>query len=844
MQVERSRFSPSTPETSSHADWDYLRSGRPTPLELPSPNSKAKQRALLHEPSPASTYGETAIGDSMPGTPQGADALDPPLLAFSNDHAPTKNAVGIVLIDLDLERSCALGSTLAAAVLNSFRDRLLGSSAPGRRSVKSMNLTPVLRDGNHAHGSPKINVSTDLPFASDRYGRPAEKYNLTRLPSSTPRPYESISYDDVPSSAHDQGSAIHLRSAAASSAVSSPGRNGHSHQHGDDPLFILHGRDDDHANDPFTLPRRPVVHIREPSTPNGNVSRNQGTESDSSPHTLVSSSDPTGSFVTMAKPEVHSPRADRAGEPISAENAQAVLPPSACVFVANLASVRTDEQLETSVKQIFEEFGVVYVKIRRDTRGMPYAFCQYERDEDARSAILGGRRRLIDGRPCRTEPAKVNRSLYLSKLTGGPIAKEEAERVLEVFGQIDRLWWSSPTEREMYQLPDGVWVKYAYFQDCRDAQSAFRDHSFYRLEQPMTAADRAAPTRQSPVTRPSWNNRVSLKLEPQSVPSLPFAAARQDSDRCSVFIGNLPETMTRERLIQVFSNYGNIASVDFVAKPSAHRAGLNVFAFMDFSSREEAARAIEGHNQQILDGSRIRVEAKDSAAQGPRRLLTTQLAPVTFGNELRPNVGPAPRGGLAHEIQRLSIAQAHMPSSFDPSHGQAMRHDVMYQPGAQYSSSLPEYSAITYSSVGAAAAHAAREVARVSAALAQMAAQDEGANQGGTPFPQAAYAQSGYYGQMPGHGVSAASASAPTGDTGPQVYQPYQQYQQSMVPYQYSPYYPYSYYQQYSQGPQQAQTNQYLTPMNMHGQDPDHALLPGPNGDVMREHASEMPDEH
>ena len=44
----------------------------------------------------------------------------------------------------------------------------------------------------------------------------------------------------------------------------------------------------------------------------------------------------------------------------------------------SLASVRTDEQLERSVMNVFEQFGTVYVKIRRDTRGMPYAFCQYE----------------------------------------------------------------------------------------------------------------------------------------------------------------------------------------------------------------------------------------------------------------------------------------------------------------------------------------------------------------------------------------------------------------------------------------------------------------------------------
>ena len=44
----------------------------------------------------------------------------------------------------------------------------------------------------------------------------------------------------------------------------------------------------------------------------------------------------------------------------------------------SLASHCDDDTLERSVTQVFKEFGTVYVKIRRDSRGMPYAFCQYE----------------------------------------------------------------------------------------------------------------------------------------------------------------------------------------------------------------------------------------------------------------------------------------------------------------------------------------------------------------------------------------------------------------------------------------------------------------------------------
>ena len=37
----------------------------------------------------------------------------------------------------------------------------------------------------------------------------------------------------------------------------------------------------------------------------------------------------------------------------------------------------TDEQLEYAVTEAFQRFGDVYIKIRRDSRQMPFAFAQY-----------------------------------------------------------------------------------------------------------------------------------------------------------------------------------------------------------------------------------------------------------------------------------------------------------------------------------------------------------------------------------------------------------------------------------------------------------------------------------
>jgi hypothetical protein len=94
---------------------------------------------------------------------------------------------------------------------------------------------------------------------------------------------------------------------------------------------------------------------------------------------------------------------------------------------------------------------------------------------------------MIDGRMCRTERAKVKRefifppsgevnwqifagSLYLSRIAGGTINEDEARQILSGRGDIEKVWHAGMTEMEMFHLPEGIWVTFAFFQDALDAQ--------------------------------------------------------------------------------------------------------------------------------------------------------------------------------------------------------------------------------------------------------------------------------------------------------------------------------------------------------------------------------------
>lgn len=45
--------------------------------------------------------------------------------------------------------------------------------------------------------------------------------------------------------------------------------------------------------------------------------------------------------------------------------------------ICSLASQVEDENLERQVTKVFSRYGTVFVKIRRDARKMPFAFCQF-----------------------------------------------------------------------------------------------------------------------------------------------------------------------------------------------------------------------------------------------------------------------------------------------------------------------------------------------------------------------------------------------------------------------------------------------------------------------------------
>lgn len=134
----------------------------------------------------------------------------------------------------------------------------------------------------------------------------------------------------------------------------------------------------------------------------------------------------------------------------------------------SLPEPKDDVALEAAIYREFMRYGKCWVKIRRDSHHMPFAFVQFTSDQEAQEALEKGKGAMIHGRPCRTEMVKANRTFVIQKKTGSPITIDEAEKVLLPFGSLTKCELLHPQLREPLGFPPTVLVEFSMFDATRD----------------------------------------------------------------------------------------------------------------------------------------------------------------------------------------------------------------------------------------------------------------------------------------------------------------------------------------------------------------------------------------
>ncbi|CCH44732.1 Polyadenylate-binding protein, cytoplasmic and nuclear [Wickerhamomyces ciferrii] len=254
--------------------------------------------------------------------------------------------------------------------------------------------------------------------------------------------------------------------------------------------------------------------------------------------------------------------------------------PSSCVFVASLASSKTDDELSISVTKHFEQWGTLaLVKVLRDPSNRPYAFVQYTTDEDAKKALRGAQHSILDGRSIRCEPAKVNRTLYIATATGVDLPLKDIKDVLKIYGEVEQTVGNNDTQFRKSNLNKAWFCKFAYRDDAIRAYANLRLSPDWIVE---WAQNIESPSEQ-----------VS-KVEPEVV-----------IDKFSVFVGQLDISVTKEKLDERFSRHGKINDIVLVTKPG------NNFAFIKFETEKSAAAAVERENHAVFLEKTMHVQYRE-----------------------------------------------------------------------------------------------------------------------------------------------------------------------------------------------------------------------------------------
>jgi hypothetical protein len=139
--------------------------------------------------------------------------------------------------------------------------------------------------------------------------------------------------------------------------------------------------------------------------------------------------------------------------------------PQACLFVASLHAQKSKHHLQKSVLRAFEKFGpLLNVTVNRDQKQRPFAFVQFKYVRDAEKAQSEGQNMMIDQRLVRIETAKVNRTLFISRIQDVP--QEQFWEMASSVGPIEELDY----RKENHE----AFIKFMYREDALRACSWYK----------------------------------------------------------------------------------------------------------------------------------------------------------------------------------------------------------------------------------------------------------------------------------------------------------------------------------------------------------------------------------
>lgn len=264
------------------------------------------------------------------------------------------------------------------------------------------------------------------------------------------------------------------------------------------------------------------------------------------------------------------------------------LPPHGSeVFVGGLPRDVTDEDL----RDLCESFGEIYevrlVKDKDKKENKGFAFIVFTTKDAAQLAVEEIQDKVFKERTLRCSLSQVKHRLFIGNVPKS-LAEEDLRRILEEVGP-------------------GV----ENIECFKDPQNPSRNRGFVFVEYYNNACADYARQKMS---------RTNFKID-GSTPTVSWADPKNSADASAaaqvkaIYVKNLPENVTSERLKETFERHGEITKV---VLPPAKAGQKRDFGFVHFAERSSALKAVKGTEKYEIDGHAIEVSL--AKPQTDRRL--------------------------------------------------------------------------------------------------------------------------------------------------------------------------------------------------------------------------------
>ncbi|KAI8088556.1 hypothetical protein BDF21DRAFT_460674 [Thamnidium elegans] len=226
----------------------------------------------------------------------------------------------------------------------------------------------------------------------------------------------------------------------------------------------------------------------------------------------------------------------------------------------------SDAELTSSVSRHFERWGALLgVKVLKDSQKRPYAFVQFESEQDCRTALKEAPGTVINGRTIRCEPARF------------------LQTQLAKFGELEDVTVVQPQGRFHF-----AFIKYKYRNDAITAYLTLKGNIGDIKDQ-----------------RHPWFVEWASNIDINNMYPLGHMMYRY-LDKRSLFVGNLHVSTCEAELRDAFEKYGTVENVYVIHKTYSQRA-KRVFAFIRYNNESAATTAIEHENGKLWKDRIIRV---------------------------------------------------------------------------------------------------------------------------------------------------------------------------------------------------------------------------------------------